>query len=211
VRIDVRSATIRFGRRTVFDGLDAQFADGHVTALIGPSGSGKSSLLAAMAGYQRLAGGTIVGIDADGREVTMGPSMVAWVPQGLNALGARTATENVMIGPLAEGADRASAHRRAVDALGAVGLSHLGTALARTLSGGELQRVSFARALAADKPVIFADEPSSSLDASNTARIAELLHALRARATIVVATHDPLLIEAAESHVYLREEPANAT
>lgn len=207
----MRAATLRFARRTVFDALDAQFADGHVTALIGPSGSGKSSLLAAMAGYQRLAGGTIVGINADGGEVAMVPSMVAWVPQGLNALGARTAMENVMIGPLAEGADRASARHRAAEALDAVGIPELGTALGRTLSGGELQRVSFARALAAQKSVIFADEPSSSLDASNTARIAELLHALRARATIVVATHDPLLIEAAENHVYLREEPAHAT
>ena len=210
MRIEVRAATLRFGRRTVFDGFDAQFADGRVTALIGPSGSGKSSLLAAMAGYQRLAAGTIVGIDAEGREVTMVPSMVAWVPQGLNALGARTAIENIMIGPLAEGADRETAHRRSAEALEAVGLADLGAALARTLSGGELQRVSFARALAAEKPVIFADEPSSSLDARNTARVAELLHTLRARATIVVATHDPLLIEAAENQVHLREETAHA-
>lgn len=104
MRIDVRGATLRFGPRTIFESFDASFAPGRVTALIGPSGSGKSSLLAAMAGYLRLRAGTIRGIDDEGRELVVTPSMVAWVPQGVNALGARSALENVMIGPLAEGA-----------------------------------------------------------------------------------------------------------
>ena len=115
-----------------------------------------------------------------------------------------------MIGPLSEGAGLGPARTRALGALAAVGLTDLAGKIARQLSGGELQRVSFARALAADKPVIFADEPSSSLDARNTARIAELLHALGSRATIVVATHDPLLIEAAQDQVHLRSESLHA-
>lgn len=204
MHIEVRAGTLRFGRRTVFESLDARFEDGRVTALTGPSGSGKSSLLAAMAGYLRLSEGTIVGVGPDGTELTVTPSMIAWVPQGANALSARTALENVMIGPLAQGAGPGAARERATRALAAVGLADLAGTPARQLSGGELQRVSFARALAADRPVIFADEPSSSLDARNTERIAELLHALRSRTTIVVATHDPLLVDAAEAEVDLR-------
>ena len=211
MRLDVMGATLRFGQRTIFESFDAQFAHGRVTALVGPSGSGKSSLLAAMAGYQPLAEGRVVGVYADGKQVAVTSAMVAWVPQGANALGARTALENVMIGPLSEGAALGSARTRALDALDAVGLADLAGKVARQLSGGELQRVSFARALAADKPVIFADEPSSSLDARNTARIAELLHALRSRATIVVATHDPILVEAAQDEVHLRSETIHAT
>lgn len=210
MRIDVRGATLRFGPRTIFESFDASFAPGRVTALIGPSGSGKSSLLAAMAGYLRLRAGTIRGIDDEGRELVVTPSMVAWVPQGVNALGARSALENVMIGPLAEGAAPSLARARSLAALDAVGLGPLSGKLARQLSGGELQRVSFARALAADKPVIFADEPSSSLDAANTERIADLLAGLGSRAMIVVATHDPLLIEAAQDEVHLRSETRHA-
>lgn len=210
MRIDVAGATLKFGRRTIFESFDAQFAHGRVTALVGPSGSGKSSLLAAMSGYQRLAEGRITGVREDGTEVAVTSAMVAWVPQGVNALGARTALENVMIGPLSEGVNLELARTRALAALDSVGLTDLSGKLARKLSGGELQRVSFARALAADKPVIFADEPSSSLDAQNTTRIAELLQALRSRATIVVATHDPLLVEAAQDEVHLRTGASHA-
>lgn len=207
MHIEVRGASLRFGRRTVFEHFDAWFAEGHVTALVGPSGSGKSSLLAAMAGYQRLTDGAIIGVDSNGTEHAVAASTIAWVPQGTNALGARTALENVLIAPLAEGSDVAASVVRAMDALEAVGLADLAGVTARKLSGGELQRVNFARALAADKPFIFADEPSSSLDARNTERIAELLYSLRSRSTIIVATHDPLLVDAAEATVDLRSEP----
>jgi ABC-type lipoprotein export system ATPase subunit len=210
MRIDVHEATLRFGRRIVFERLDASFEAGKVTALIGPSGSGKSSLLAVMAGYLRLTEGEVAGVDADGARQRLTAAMVAWVPQGVNALGARTALENVMIGPAAAGCGYDEARWRALDALDAVDLADLAHKVVRQLSGGELQRVNFARALASDKPLIFADEPSSSLDAHNTARVAELLFHLRSRATIVVATHDPLLIEAAEAEVHLRQETLHA-
>jgi ABC-type lipoprotein export system ATPase subunit len=210
MRLEVRGAELRFGRRVVFENLDATFEADRVTALIGPSGSGKSSLLAVMAGHLRLNAGEVFGVDADGTRHELTADLVAWVPQGMNALGARTALENVMIGPLAAGCGHDEARRRSLDALEAVGVAELSGKIARQLSGGELQRVSFARALASDKPLIFADEPSSSLDARNTARIAELLYHLRQQATIVVATHDPLLIEAAEAQVHLRQESLHA-
>ncbi|WP_170222747.1 ATP-binding cassette domain-containing protein [Rarobacter faecitabidus] len=201
----MRGASLGFGKRIVFEGLDADFPDGKVTALVGPSGSGKSSLLAAMAGYINLKAGNITGHDERG-SVPLDASMVAWVPQGSNALGGRTALENVMIGSLADGASWTQAKRDALRALDQVGLGDLTHKVARSLSGGELQRVNFARALTTHKPLVFADEPSASLDAVNTRRVAELLFDLRSRATIIVATHDPLLVEAAEHEVNLRQD-----
>ncbi|GAA2518591.1 ATP-binding cassette domain-containing protein [Rarobacter incanus] len=209
MRVEVRGASLGFGKRIVFEGLDADFPDGKVTALVGPSGSGKSSLLAAMAGYINLKAGTITGVDERG-SVPLDASMVAWVPQGSNALGGRTALENVMIGSLADGARWSQAKRDALHALDQVGLSDLAHKVARSLSGGELQRVNFARALATHKPLVFADEPSASLDATNTRRVAELLFELRSRATIIVATHDPLLVEAAEHEINLRQDVLHA-
>ncbi len=210
MQVEVRAATLGFGKRTVLESLDASLPSGKVTALIGPSGSGKSTLLAAMAGYVKLRSGSIVGVDAAGHALPLDPAMIAWVPQGSNALGARTALENVMIGSLADGERWVDARARALAALDQVGMRELANKVARQLSGGELQRVNFARALATRKPLVFADEPSASLDAYNTRRVAELLYALRSRATIIVATYAPLLVEATEKEVHLRQESLHA-
>ena len=206
----VADGHLSFGDRRVLEGIDASFEHSHVTALTGPSGSGKSTLLAVMAGYQRLDSGTVAFVDHLGSSSSPDPAMVAWVPQGANALGTRTALDNVMIGPLAEGQGFACSRAIAERALDDVGLLSRANVRARVLSGGELQRVSFARALATSKPLIFADEPSASLDAANTDVLAELLIGLRSRATIIVATHDPILINAAEAVVALRSDHANA-
>lgn len=211
MQIDVVGATLSFSGRVVFEGFSAKFNSRRVTALVGPSGSGKSSLLSAMAGYQQLDGGSILWNDPTDTSSEPDPTCVAWIPQGANALGTRTALDNVMLGPLSEGMSLEEARSIATLALSDVGLGQAIGERARNLSGGELQRVCFARAIASRKPLIFADEPSSSLDAANTERLAELLHDLRSRATIIVATHDPLLISAAEHEVRLRDEPTGAT
>lgn len=210
MRIEVRAARLAYGPHVVLDGLDATFEERRITALVGPSGSGKSTLLAAMAGYRGLDGGRIVLRDAEGMERAPSPALVGWVPQGANALGVRSVLDNVMIGPLSAGHSLRAAQQIAEAALDDVGLVELGRRQARSLSGGELQRVGFARALASGTPLVFADEPSSSLDAANTERIAALLEDLRQRATIVVATHDPQLIEAAECAVTLRGRSVDA-
>jgi putative ABC transport system ATP-binding protein len=209
VRIEIADAGIVFGARVVFSGFSASIRPGEVTALVGPSGSGKSTLLAAMAGYQRLATGRIGYHDGD-RVIPPNPELVAWVPQGSNALGTRSALDNVMIAPLSEGQSAAEAREIAASALDDVGLLDRADERVRRLSGGELQRVSFARALATSTPIIFADEPSASLDGANTELLGALLAGLRSRATIVVATHDPILIESAGAVVRLRPEHARA-
>lgn len=209
MQLNVNGVSVRFGARTVLDRVTATFVAGQVTALVGPSGSGKSTLLAVLAGYQKCAAGTVT-VVTDSAVTGPDAGLIAWVPQGSNALGNRTALDNVMIAPLSEGKDLATARTVAMQALADVGLGGQAWQRARNLSGGELQRVSFARALATTKPFIFADEPSASLDAANTELLGGLLFRLRSRATIIVATHDPILIEAAETVIHLRAEHGHA-
>lgn len=207
VQVDVIDAAIRFGATTVFSGFTAHFPAARITALVGPSGSGKSTLLAAMSGYQSLSAGRLELRDgATAPPSPPDPARVAWVPQGSNALGRRSVLDNVAIAPLSAGAPLNEARERAIDALEIVGLGKLLHQQARRLSGGELQRTALARALASGKELILADEPSANLDAANTELIAEILNGLTTRATIVVATHDPVLVAAAEVTVHMRQE-----
>ncbi len=203
MRIDVVDAAISFSGRTVFSGLDASAPSRRITAVIGPSGSGKTSLLSAMAGYRQLDRGEIRFVT--GRQHTPPTAEhVVWIPQGSNALPARTAIDNAMLGAQARGESFERAAEQARKALKQVGLLERADSLARQLSGGELQRLSFARALAASQSIVFADEPTASLDLANIRIIAGLLRQLSGKATIVVATHDPLLIDAADHVIDLR-------
>lgn len=206
MRIDVESAEVSFGDMTIFAGITATFPPHTVTALVGPSGSGKSTLLAAMAGFHPLTSGHIRLTDGNGTSVVPDEALVAWVPQGLNALGTRTAIDNIMIASLAGGETLERSREAALSWLDIVGLAAQRYSLARTLSGGELQRLAIARALASSKPLIFADEPSANLDAVNTAKVAALLANLATTATVVVATHDPELVSAASHVVELRHK-----
>lgn len=207
MQVDVVDAAIRFGTTTVFSGFNAHFPPGRVTALVGPSGSGKSTLLAAISGYQSLSAGQILLRDTPTSSPTRpDPARAAWVPQGSNALGRRSVLDNVAIAPLSAGASLREAHERAREALEVVGLGALLHQQARRLSGGELQRVALARALSSGRELILADEPSANLDAANTEVIAHILDGLTTQATIVVATHDPVLVDAAAGAVHLRRE-----
>lgn len=204
MRIDVVNATISFSGRIVFSGLDASAPAGRITAVVGPSGSGKTSLLSAMAGYRQLDQGEIRFVTGN-HHTPPAAEHVVWIPQGSNALPARTALDNAMLGAQARGETLEIAADHAREALAQVGLLERADSLARQLSGGELQRLSFARALAASRSVVFADEPTASLDLVNIRIIAGLLRELSGKATIVVATHDPLLIDAADHVIDLRK------
>jgi len=205
VEVLLEDVACAFGDRTVMSGFSAVFSPGRVGALVGPSGSGKSTLLAAIGGLIAPSSGTITLRSTSDLSTSLPrTNLVAWVPQGSNCLGARTALDNVMIAPLSEGREPLRARDRARSALDDVGLLGRADDLARTLSGGELQRVSLARAFASSKPIILADEPTSSLDARNTEIMADLLRSSSTEATVIVATHDPLLIESAAYFVQIR-------
>jgi putative ABC transport system ATP-binding protein len=210
LQIEVSDVSVRFRGVEVFTDFNATFQERTITALVGPSGSGKSTLLAAMAGFVPLSAGRIEFVAPDGTSEGPNAALIAWVPQGSNALSTRTVLENVMIGPLAEGATLSEADALARDCLEEVGIGELAHRQVRVISGGERQRLGFARALASRKPIIFADEPSASLDAANTHHLADLLAQLNGRSTVIVATHDPLLEAAAQRTVYMRNHAADA-
>lgn len=206
MQLEVLQATRSFRGRIVFSDFDATFPGNAVTALVGPSGSGKSTLLAALAGIERLDSGHVRLCDRDGSTRVPTADQFAWISQHSNALPARTALDNVLIGPLSRGTDLTTARLLAAEALQAVGLEALTNRPLLDFSGGERQRVCFARAIASGRDFILADEPSSSLDAENTRRLARILESLQTRATIIVATHDPVMMSAAEIVISMRPE-----
>lgn len=199
MHLELDAATQRFGSTTVFEDVSATFPESTVTALIGPSGSGKSTILSVLAGLRRPTRGSAWWVeDETGERREPDPQAIAWVPQGANSLPRRSVLDNVMIGSLATGMDRAGARLAARDALESVGLVHLVDQRARTLSGGELQRVAVARALASGREVIFADEPTASLDRASAVRVAEAITAPRPGRLMVIATHDAELVGRAQ-------------
>lgn len=199
----VRGATARYASREVFTGFSSVFPSKSVTALVGPSGSGKSTLLAMIAGFRPPTSGTIT-LGKEGDSLIPSPSLISWIAQDANIITARSALDNVMIGPLADGLHVSDATRLALYALSQVGLAAHSYTLTRYLSGGERQRVAIARALASDKPLILADEPSAALDEASTKELARVFARVSGNSTIIVATHDPVMIAAASSVVALR-------
>ena len=168
-------------------------------ALLGPSGSGKSSLMAVLSGMERPSGGTIriAGHDFTGESedglAKARRGRIGIVLQAFHLLPTMTAHENVAV-PL-ELAGAADAFDRAAEELKAVGLGHRLGHYPVQLSGGEQQRVAIARALAPRPALLFADEPTGNLDAATGAAILDLLFERQRStgATLFVITHDPAL------------------
>jgi putative ABC transport system ATP-binding protein len=198
--ISARNLTLTFGSGEtavpILKGVDLSVPQGQTLALLGPSGSGKSSLMAVLSGLERASGGdlTVAGedfsaMDEDGLARAR-RGRIGIVLQAFHLLPTMTALENVAT-PL-ELAGIAGAAERARAELEAVGLGHRLHHYPAQLSGGEQQRVAIARALAPQPQLIFADEPTGNLDAATGAEIIELLFARRAaeHATLVMITHD---------------------
>jgi putative ABC transport system ATP-binding protein len=190
--------------------IDLHIRRGEAIGLVGPSGSGKSSLLMIMAGLERANSGNIrVGetdlthLDEDALARFRGRH-VGIVFQSFHLIPTMTAIENVAV-PL-EFAGRSDAASRAQSELAAVGLGDRLHHYPAQLSGGEQQRVALARALAPDPEIIVADEPTGNLDEATGRQIIELLFEGHARrgTTLVLVTHDPALAARCDRVVRLR-------
>ena len=203
--LKVDQVTVSIGDRLVLADLSCLFARNELTAVVGPSGSGKTTLLEVIAGLRRPDRGRVFINDE-----AVKPDACVWVPQGANALGSRTVLDNVLIAPLSDGVENTQAIRISRRSLKLVGLHHREQAQAKHLSGGELQRLAFARSLASNREVILADEPTANLDAENTDDVISLLRALQTKRTMIIATHDSRLIEAVDRVFYMRSEQSNA-
>jgi len=184
---------------TIVHEASLQICPGEAVALVGPSGAGKSTLLALMAGLDTpsagritLAGSSLEDLDEDGRAAVRA-GRVGFVFQSFQLIDGLNALENVAL-PLELTGER-DADRRAREALEEVGLGGRLRHLPRQLSGGEQQRVALARAFVIEPDVLFADEPTGSLDTATGEHVIDLLFRLRERhrTTLVLVTHDPAL------------------
>ena len=201
--ISARNLTLTLGSNaapvTILRGIDLDIARGEVVALLGPSGSGKSSLMAVLSGLERASGGSLQVAGADFAALTEDGlaaarrGRIGIVLQAFHLLPTMTAAENVAT-PM-ELAGMADASPRAISELEAVGLGHRTAHYPTQLSGGEQQRVAIARATAPRPDLIFADEPTGNLDAATGEEIINMLFARRAQtgATLLIITHDASL------------------
>lgn len=201
--ISARNLTLTLGSTaapvTILRGIDLDIPHGAVVALLGPSGSGKSSLMAVLSGLERASGGSLTvagadftGLDEDGLAAAR-RGRIGIVLQAFHLLPTMTAAENVATPMELAGMDNAAP--RAIAELEAVGLGHRTEHYPTQLSGGEQQRVAIARATAPRPELIFADEPTGNLDAATGEEIINLLFARRAEtgATLLIITHDASL------------------
>jgi len=195
----------------ILRGIDLTVEQGQTVALLGPSGSGKSSLMAVLAGLERassgrlsVAGADFAAMDEDALAKAR-RGRIGIVLQAFHLLPTMTALENVAT-PM-ELAGIADVEERAAAELAAVGLGHRLSHYPAQLSGGEQQRVAIARATAPRPSLIFADEPTGNLDAGTGAGIVELLFARREEtgATLLIITHDADLAARCERVVTLAD------
>jgi putative ABC transport system ATP-binding protein len=215
ITISAENVTLRLGQGDaavdVLRGVSLDVPAGQRLAILGPSGSGKSSLMAVLAGLERASGGRVQvagadfsTLDEDGLARAR-RGRIGIVLQAFHLIPTMTALENVAV-PL-ELAGMADAFGLAKAELASVGLGHRLTHYPTQLSGGEQQRVGIARALAARPALIFADEPTGNLDATTGAAIIDMLFRRldETAATLVLITHDQALASRCQRIITMKD------
>jgi len=201
ISLDTVSLTLesKAGPVDILHDVSLQINAGETVGIVGPSGSGKSSLLMLMGALERVTKGSIAAfgqdygtLDEDGL-ATFRRENMGIVFQSFHLIPTMTALENVAV-PL-ELAGRGDAFAAATEALGQVGLAERVDHYPSQMSGGEQQRVALARATVPGPAILLADEPTGNLDGSTGASIIDLLFGLQGRteATLVLVTHDESL------------------
>jgi ABC-type polar amino acid transport system ATPase subunit len=206
ITLDVQDVTIRRGGRVILERLRLTAGRGELLAIMGESGTGKTSVLRAVAGLDPIAAGEIqigsvrlvpgrIPRGPDARELHRSVGIVF---QFHHLFAHRTALDNVWLAPVhVLRQPRAAAETRARELLDALGVGGRAGALPHELSGGEAQRVAIARALAVEPPVLLMDEPTASLDPARRSDLAATLRALATGGrTILMATHDADFVHA---------------
>ena len=188
----------------MLEGASLAVADGQFVSLVGPSGSGKSSLLRAVIGLQRPLKGTV--------EPEVAPSDVAILFQDDALLPWKTARDNVALGLTLNGVPRGEALEQADLWLDRLGLAGFGHRFPRHLSGGQRKRVALAQVLARQPKLLLMDEPFASLDAIVRARIIQDVAALvdRERISVLLVTHDLEEAISLSDHIYVLSQGPRA-
>ena len=194
-------------------GVSLEIAKGSFTAVMGPSGSGKSTLLHLIGGLDRpssgelLVDGRLIGQMADDEITLFRRTQIGFVFQFFNLLPTLTALENVALPFVLDGKSKSEADTRADALLVKVGLCQRQHHLPEEMSGGEIQRIAIARALAFNPPVLLADEPTGNLDSKTGASILALLYQINQEdgCTVVMVTHSEEAAGYASGRIHLRD------
>ncbi|WP_295807978.1 amino acid ABC transporter ATP-binding protein [uncultured Nitratireductor sp.] len=197
--ISVKGLTKRFGANTVLDGIDLDIRSGERVAIIGPSGTGKSTLLRALNFLEKPDAGsiTIGPVTVDARAARAADELAlrrqtSFVFQNYALFANKTARDNIAEGLITvRGWEKARAHARADEILSTIGLSDKAASYPAALSGGQQQRVGIGRAMAADAEIMLIDEPTSALDPEWVDEVLQLLKRVAdARQTMLIVTHE---------------------
>lgn len=209
--IQLQDITKSFGTLQVLRGINLQIEKGEVVAIVGPSGAGKTTLLQIMGTLDKPDTGKVL---IQGKDVfrLSGSKLskfrnehIGFVFQFHQLLPEFTALENIMIPALIGGAGKGEARKRALELLEFMKLTERADHKPSELSGGERQRVAVARALVNKPDVVFADEPSGSLDSQNKEELHRLFFELRDQMgqTFVIVTHDESLAAMADRTIHI--------
>jgi putative ABC transport system ATP-binding protein len=216
--IEARGVVKSFGQTPALRGANVQVAAGEILAVMGPSGSGKSTLLHCLAGIFAPDEGEIT---FDGqrldqmdetRRTELRRTAFGFVFQFGQLVPELTAADNIALPLLLGRVRRKAAYQTAAEWLARLGLADKAARRSGELSGGEAQRVAIARALAIGPKVLFADEPTGSLDSLAGEKVMDLLTglALEQGATVVLVTHDARVAAYADRQVMVRDGKVTA-
>jgi putative ABC transport system ATP-binding protein len=211
--ISARGLVKQFGQTEALRGIDIDIEPGEVLAVMGPSGSGKSTLLHCLAGVLKPDQGSVI---FDHQEIStlderqrslLRLTRLGFVFQFGQLLPDLSAVDNVSVPLLLAGVKRKEAIARAEASLDRLGLADFRTKFPSELSGGQAQRVAVARALVTNPAVLFADEPTGSLDSLTAEQVMRaLLDLVKASGTtVVIITHDPRTAAYADREVIVRD------
>lgn len=211
--ISLRNIRKSFGNLEVLKGIDLDIQQGEMVSIVGPSGAGKTTLLQIMGTLDRPNEGTLHIADTDVTRLSSSAlshfrnAHIGFIFQFHQLLPEFTALENVMMPALIAGTSKRAAKERAEELLDYMGLADRSAHKPAALSGGEKQRVAAARALMNKPDIIFADEPTGSLDSKNRAELQELFFQLRRDLgqTFVIVTHDEAFAQQCDRCIHMMD------
>ena len=210
--IEIKNLKKEYPNVTPLKDVSVKINDGDVISIIGPSGTGKSTLIRCINLLETPTSGQIIldgeDITAKGTDVRRIRQKMGMVFQSLNLFGHLTVIENLMLAPMdLQGKSKQKAYDKAVELLKRVGLANKALSYPDELSGGQKQRVAIARTLAMDPEVVLLDEPTSALDPTMVFEVQAVIRDLsKSGKTMIIVTHEMNFAKAISNRVFYMDE-----
>ena len=212
--IEAKNIKKAFGKKTLaLRGANLAVEPGEIVAVMGPSGSGKSTLLHCLAGILKIDSGEVlfegenIGKMSDKKRNQLRREKFGFVFQFSQLVPELTALDNVALPLLINGVNKTEAYTKAKAWLKKVGVEAVANQIPGELSGGQAQRVAVARAMVIEPKILFADEPTGSLDSLNSEKVMDLFikTAKEVGTTVIMVTHEPTIAAYADRSVIVRD------